>query len=99
MVQCMEAWFLADKDALVDFFGADFNRNALPQRAEVEDIPKRDLEKGLEAATRQCGKGTHTIRGRHSFEVLAQLAPEKVIDASPHAERLVNTLLGKASGR
>ncbi len=97
MVQCMEAWFLADKDALAHFFGADFNRNALPQRAEVEDIPKRDLERGLEAATRQCRKGAYH-KGNHSFEILAQLDPGKVIDASPHAERLVSTLLSKASG-
>ena len=98
MVQCMEAWFLADKDALADFFGAEFNRNALPQRLEVEKIPKLDLERGLEAATRQCRKGTYH-KGNHSFEILAQLDPGKVIDASPHAERLVSTLLSKASGR
>ena len=98
MVQCMEAWFLADKDALVHFFGAGFNRNALPQRGEVEDIPKVELEKGLKAATRQCRKGAYH-KGNHSFEILAQLAPEKVTNASPHAGRLVNTLLGKASGR
>ncbi len=98
MVQCMEAWFLADKDALADFFGAEFNRNALPQRTAVEHIPKDDLENGLEAATRQCRKGTYH-KGNHSFEILARLAPEKVTNASPHAARLVNTLLGKASGR
>ncbi len=98
MVQCMEAWFLADKDALADFFGADFHRNALPQRTAVEHIPKDDLENGLEAATRQCRKGAYH-KGNHSFEILARLAPEKVTNVSPHAERLVNTLLGKASGR
>ena len=27
MVQCMEAWFLADKDCLAAFFGLGFNRN------------------------------------------------------------------------
>ena len=97
MVQCMEAWFLADRNTLADFFGAEFNRNALPQRTGVEDIPKRDLEKGLEAATRQCRKGTYH-KGNHSFEILARLAPEKVTNASPHAARLVNTLLGKSSG-
>ena len=97
MVQCMEAWFLADKDALARFFGTDFNRNALPQRAEVEDILKRDLETDLKAATRQCRKGAYH-KGNHSFEILAQLDPGKVIDASPHTERLINTLLDKASG-
>ena len=30
MAQCMESWFLADRDALASFFGADFNARALP---------------------------------------------------------------------
>ena len=98
LVQCMEAWFLADQDALADFFGAGFNRNTLPQRAKVEDIPKDDLENGLKAATRQCRKGVYH-KGNHSFKILAQLDPGEVIKASPHAARLVNTLLGKASGQ
>ena len=34
MVQCMEAWFLADKDGLAAYFGRGFNRNALPRRPE-----------------------------------------------------------------
>ena len=35
MVQCMEAWFLADCDTLAHFFGDGFNANPLPNRPDV----------------------------------------------------------------
>ena len=98
MVQCMEAWFLADKDTLVDYFGDGFNRKALPAQANVEDIPKTDIERGLKSATRQCTTKGRYDKGRHSFALLAQISPEKVTTASPHAKRLIDTLVDKASG-
>ncbi len=98
MVQCMEAWFLADKEALSEFFGQGFNRNALPAHVEIEDIRKEDIYQGLERATRQSVRKKTYHKGRHSFDILAELDPAKVVNASPHAERLVRTLLDKASG-
>ena len=95
MAQCMESWFLADKDKLAAFFGDGFNRGALPTRLAVEDIPKQDVLNGLKAATRNCGKKGEYHKGRHSFKVLSCLDPEKVTAASPHARRLVETLLAK----
>ena len=94
MVQCMEAWFLADKNCLGSFFGPGFKEKALPGQSSIEDIPKKDIENGLKMATRQCGKGAYH-KGNHSFEILAGLNPEKVLAASPHAKRLINTLLGR----
>ena len=96
MVQCMEAWFLADKEALAGYFGDDFNMNSLPGRLEVEAISKSDIEAGLKAATRQCKKGQYD-KGSHSFGILAELDPDKVTGASPQAERFINTLLKKTS--
>ena len=95
MAQCMESWFLADKDKLAAFFGDGFNRGALPTRLAVEDIPKQDVLNGLKAATRNCGKKGEYHKGRHSFRILSCLDPEKVTAASPHARRLVETLLAK----
>lgn len=95
MAQCMESWFLADKDKLAAFFGDGFNRGALPTRLAVEDIPKQDVLNGLKAATRNCGKKGEYHKGRHSFKVLSCLDPEKVTAASPHARRLVEILLAK----
>lgn len=99
MVQCMEAWFLADKVSLAAFFGNGFNSNALPKRSDIENIPKDDITNGLKKATTRCDpKGIYN-KGNHSFAILAQLNPDKVIGVSPHANRLVETLLDKASAR
>ena len=91
MVQCMEAWFLADKDNLAAYFGHGFNRNALPGRQEIEDVAKDDVFRGLKNATRQCKKGDYG-KGRHSFDILERIDPANVVAASPHASRLVETL-------
>ena len=92
MVQCMEAWFVADRQSLRDYFGKDFKASALPTR-DVEAIAKDDLLRTLKQATRSCSKGKGTYRkGRHSFELLGCLDPSKVMESSPHARRLIDTL-------
>ena len=96
MVQCMEAWFLADRDALASYFGNCFNQCSLPRREDIENVPKSDVEQGLKKATWQCKKKRYD-KGSHSFGILAKLSPEKVAAASPYARRLIDTLLTKAS--
>lgn len=98
MVQCMEAWFLADQQALERFFGQGFRRNALPNRTDVETIPKRDIFAVIESATCACVTKDPYRKGTHSFEVLALLDPEKVAGASPYARRLFETLKLKTQG-
>lgn len=98
MVQCMEAWFLADPEAVQRFFGQGFRRNALPNRMDVEKIPKRDLFTALEGATRGCATKGQYHKGRHSFELLATLDHERVAASSPFARRLFDTLRRKAQG-
>ncbi len=93
MVQCMEGWFLADREALRAVFGTDFRPAALPQRAEIEQIAKQDVFAGLANATRDCGGRRGYRKGRDSFDVVAALDPAKVTAASPHAKRLVDVLL------
>ena len=92
MVQCMEAWFLADRAALAGYFGDGFNENALPRRSDVEEVSKQDIERGLNAATRNSRpKGVYR-KGRDSFAILAELDPGKVANASPHARRFLEAL-------
>ena len=98
MVQCMEAWFLTDKEALERFFGQGFRRNALPNRGDVETIPKRDVFTAIERATCDCTPKGHYRKGSQSFEVLATLDPDKVAAASPYAHRLFETLRQKTQG-
>jgi hypothetical protein len=92
MIQCMEAWFLADKDALERYFGQGFNRNALPDRTDVENISKSQIYQGLKNATRHSRTKGEYDKGGHSFNLLGIINPELVKNASPHVKRLINTL-------
>ena len=93
MVQCMEAWFVADRQSLSAYFGKDFKAAALPALDDVEAIAKDDLERTLKQATKSCSKGKGIYRkGRHSFELLGCLEPNKVMESSSHARRLIDTL-------
>ena len=58
MVQCMEAWFLADRRILIDYYRHNFNANALPGNPNPEQIPKRDVMSHLSQATRETTKDT-----------------------------------------
>jgi uncharacterized protein DUF4276 len=92
MVQTMEAWFHADKDALRKYYGKGFREAALNQRKDIEDIPKADLYAGMMRATRDCQKGEYS-KGRHSFQILALIDPAMVRASSRrHAERLCSLL-------
>lgn len=95
MVQIMESWFLADRSALANYFGSDFHDSALPANTRIEKIAKRKVFDSLRQATRDCGRDKvydESAKGRHSFALLGKIDPQKVRAASPHAERLLNTL-------
>ncbi len=91
MVQVMESWFLADADALESYYGTNFRRQALPPNRNIEDVLKQDVYDGLVRATRDTQKGRYS-KGRHSFEILERLDPEKVVEVSPYAKRFIDTL-------
>ena len=91
MVEVMESWFLADQDTLNEFYGQGYRQNALPQDTQIERIPKDDVLDGLDGAARNTSKRGYD-KGAHSFEILAKLDPEKVMDVSPYAKRFIETL-------
>ena len=98
MVQTMESWFLADRDCLVSYFGQGFRATALPwAQREVEDIAKDDLGRAFNDATYRLRKGRYA-KGRDSFELLRQVDAARVIEASPHARQLVETLAQEMRG-
>ncbi len=85
MVQAMEAWFFADREALAEFYGKGFVAKSLPgSAANVEAIPKNDLEPKLKHASRPTTKGEYH-KVKHGFALLALIDPAKVASASPHA--------------
>lgn len=91
MVQVMESWFLADVGALESFYGQNFRKSALPQNPMIEEVSKQGVETGLEQATRNTSKGKYN-KGRHSFEILAELDPAEVRRKSPYADRFLSEL-------
>jgi hypothetical protein len=90
MVQCMEAWFLADKKAMAEYYGQYFNERSLPANPKIEEIPKGDILKGLSDATRNTQKGEYD-KGDHSFAILERLDPSGM-KGLPHWDRLLDLL-------
>src|SRR6266511_2930891 len=87
IVQMMEAWLVADRDALSSFYGQRFNVNAILRNPNVEQISKQDLESALKEATRHTAKGEyHKIH--HGPKILSQLDVSRVRKAAIHCNRL-----------
>lgn len=96
MVQVMESWFLADRDALKAFFGQDFHEKALPAaNRPIESVAKDDVHDALKRATQSCKIKAEYSKGEHSFKLLAKIEPDKIIAASPWAKRFVDILKQK----
>ncbi|MGM0492332.1 MAG: DUF4276 family protein [Armatimonadota bacterium] len=96
MVQTIEAWMVADPDALSAYFGNGFNENALPGRRNPEEIPKDDLKRALEQAGRDTKKkGYHEIND--GTEILKRLDPATVRDKCVWCRRLF-ALLAHVTG-
>jgi len=91
MVQSMEAWFIADKEELAEYYGQGFRLKSLPSRQDIEAIPKDDLAPALEHASKDTSKGPYH-KTAHWDELLALISPVKVRQKSPHAERFFRTL-------
>ncbi|MDR2869521.1 MAG: DUF4276 family protein [Deferribacteraceae bacterium] len=94
MVQVMETWFLCDTDTLKAYYGQGFNENCLPKNNDVEKISKQDIEQALKIATKSTKKGEYS-KGAHSFEILAQIDPHKILQQSQWAQRFINALVDK----
>lgn len=93
MVQCMEAWFLADRTNLQDFFGQGFNGNSLPAKGnQIESVAKEQIYQGLFKATRTCKTKVRYGKGEHSFKLLALISPQQVTAASPWAKRFIDVI-------
>ena len=91
MVQMMEAWIVADINAIESYYGTGFRRHAIPSRNDVEAIDKATLERSLDNATRYTRKGLyHKIH--HGSALLCRINPEIVRSKAPHCERLFATL-------
>lgn len=98
MVQTMEAWFIADIDALREFYGEGFREDGIErlmiQYQNVEQISKETLYIQLKTATRHSKNGKYEKRTKrtHAPKLLALLNVSRVRQVSPYCDRLFTTL-------
>lgn len=77
MTVCMETWLLADASALTEVFGSKLDTRKLPAAAALESCSKQQVYQALSAATKPTPAGGYG-KGKHSFKVLARVAPEEL---------------------
>jgi hypothetical protein len=77
MVQCMEAWIVADPDALEKFYKQNFKKNSLPRHSDLEAVPKAELYEKLKHATKDTQKGEYG-KIKHASKLLKNIDPQKV---------------------
>lgn len=88
MVQCMESWFMADRQSLAAFYDGGFLLNSLPgSSTSIESIRKQSVHSALKRATSNTRTKGEYQKIDHGSALLAMIDPAKVEDASPHAKR------------
>ena len=91
MVQVMESWFLADRDALKKYYKQGFREGRLPGNQNVERISKSDVVIGLAKATRHTAKKKYH-KTQHAPALLSSLDVDKVRSNAPSCNRLFHSL-------
>ncbi|MBI5497306.1 MAG: DUF4276 family protein [Deltaproteobacteria bacterium] len=74
MAVTMETWLCSDPGALEGYYGQGFKAAALPQRPNLEEEPKNDVNAKLAAAVKASRKGRYN-KGEDSFTVLGRIDP------------------------
>jgi hypothetical protein len=97
MAQTVEAWLIADPDALASYYGQGFRRNVLPRHEDVEAIPKEQLYRSLDRATAGTQKEQYK-KIRHCADLLGRLNQERVRQRAAHCDLLFQTLEARISG-
>lgn len=92
MVQTMETWIVADKDALSGFYGQGFQENSLPLHENLEEVSKKAVAYALNRATTKTKTKGPYHKIRHASQLLGLIDPGKVRKKCPHCELLFLTL-------
>ena len=88
MVQATESWFIADIDTLKKYFQKNFQASAISKNSNPESVDKNEVIRSLEVASSKCSK-KYKI-GKHTFNLLKEINPSKVVNAMPWAKRFVD---------
>jgi hypothetical protein len=86
MVQCMEAWLVADPEVFAEYYGSGLNANGLPRRQNLEEEAKIDILSALKSATAKSKKGTYD-KVEHASALLARVDPTKSQSRCPYCQR------------
>jgi len=90
----MESWFLADPETPAEYYGREFNKNALKANPKVQEISKSDVLNCLKEATRKTTKGPYH-KTQHAPHILEKIGPERVRKAAPECDRLFQEVLAR----
>lgn len=100
----MEAWIVADPEALSDYFGDGFKAGKLPVRTNLEEEPKDSVHSKLADATKGTSKGEYSPANhskiRHASRLLARIDATKVATRCPRFatfSRWLSDLIDRAS--
>jgi hypothetical protein len=91
MITCMETWFIADREALKDFFKGCWNDKALPNWPDLEKVERKKAYAALVKATANCGERQYA-KGKVSFELLKVINPAVIETKFPSAKALLRRL-------
>ena len=92
MAQTMEAWIVADADALQGFYGNGFKRSALPTTQDIESVAKKTVADSIKSATKDTKTKGKYHKLRHGPKLLGLLDPGIVRPRARHCDRLFSTL-------
>lgn len=91
MVQCMETWFLADRDAVIRYFRLPKDGGPLPKHAHPELVPKVRILDSFDKASHQSRRRRYQ-KGADALALLGLVDPNIVAERCPHARQFFDAL-------
>jgi len=97
MVQVMEAWLIADREKLCEYYGKNFREKALPSDRNVEKVDKQRLLDSLKKATRDTTKGEYH-KTQHAPRLLQKVRLGEVRSRASFCDRLFKVVSTEIDG-
>ena len=96
LVQCMEAWILADPEKIKEFYKKNFRENTLPRLPNLETEAKTSIYSKIAAATKDTQKGEYSEANNakitHASKLLGMIRPDLISVRCPRFKTFVKWL-------